>query len=59
MIFVEVAGRANDWHIFIDPFGIYRGDMHLFTVIAIGGALRILVMMFSRVIRFHNDCLVG
>ena len=29
------------------------------TVIAIGGALRFLTILFSRLIRFHNTCLVG
>ena len=54
-----MAGRANDWHTLIDPFGFYRGDTHLITVIAIGGALRFLAILFSRMIRFHNACVVG
>ena len=59
VIFVEVAGRANDWHTLIDPFGIYREDTHLITVMAIGSTLRFLAILFSRMIRFHNACLVG
>ena len=31
----------------------------MITVIAIGGALRFLAILFSRMIRFHNACVVG
>lgn len=31
----------------------------MITVMAIGGALRFLAILFSRMIRFHNACLVG